>query len=790
MLLEYNPFVGFEERAPAGEAGRERARGKHDRMAHSSKPNTRKRPSIVAILLGNLVLFLLPTIAIVAAFVYEIQRSETNQTRQFLETEARALSNGMSAEINDAQLFMRLARRALTPLVERGDLAGCEAVAAELEDGEGTLTGFFVTDGTGTIVCASDPARRGATVADTDAFQTLALGGRLFLGRAELDANDRSRIPVAMGWRGAGDAFAGIVGAQINLGVVLAKTRTGYALPESVVILSAGDGLVLAQIPDPGGQVGSRVQGDANAPFVDGVVREWSHQQLPVAGDLLRLSVGVPRTIIEASTATVAWWVFAALAGLVVVALLLGLAIASYFVRRPARALVGTASRLGSGDRSARAGNIGGARELATIGAAFDDMAANLDAREQETERYRTAIEEARDDLEIRVKERTHDLAEMTEKAQARAETVERRFEHETRLREVVTLIQASQDVEECANILRARMHDLFPGTRGSLALFADTRSELEIIARWGDESAFLESFTPDQCWALRLGTPHRSGRDGIGNPRCRHIEDPGLDVVCAPILVQGEARGVISVDLSDMSEEMAGKDGGRAISTIETAAASIGIALYNVRLRGALRKLTIRDTLTGLHNRRFADDVVAKEISRARRSGQPVTLVRIDIDRFKLINDEFGFEAGDTVIREMAGLIEHFFRYEDVCSRYGGQDFMVVMVSATKIDAVRRCEILRARLGDHNYFYRGMALPRVSVSMGVATFPDDGATEGEVLAAVEAALSTAKHDGRDRVRGAPGVAPDDQVRPAPAPRPARPEGAAADADAPEPGSD
>lgn len=749
------------------------ARGTNDRMAQTSKPNTRKRPSIVAILLGNLVLFLIPTIAIVAAFIYEIQRSETLQTRQYLETEARGLSNGMSAEITEAQLFMRLARRALTPLVERGDLAGCEAVAAELEDGEGTLTGFFVTDSSGAIVCASTPALRAETVSATDAFQALRLGGRLYLGQPELDTNNRSRIPVAMGWRTATDDFAGIVGAQIDLGVILAKARTGYALPESVVILTAGDGLVLAQIPDPGGQVGSRVQGDPEAPFVDGIEREWSHQQLPVAGDLLRLSVGVPRTILEARTARVAWWLFAALAGLVVVALLLGLAIASYFVRRPAQALVDTAEKLGSGDRSARAGEIGGTRELATIGAAFDEMAGNLDAREQETERYRIAIEEARDDLEIRVKERTRDLGVMTEKAQARAETVERRFEQETRLREVVTLIQASQDVDESANILRARMPDLFPGTRGSLALFTDTRSNLETIARWGEEGAFEESFTPDQCWGLRLGTPHRSGRDGVGNPRCRHIADPELDVVCAPILVQGEARGIISIDLTDMPDEMVGQDGARAISTIETAAASIGIALYNVRLRGALRKLTIRDTLTGLHNRRFADDVVAKEISRARRSNQPVTLVRIDIDRFKLINDEFGFEAGDSVIREMAGLIEHFFRYEDVCSRYGGQDFLVVMVAATKIDAVRRCEILRARLGDHNYFYRGTALPRISASMGVATFPDDGATETDVLAAVEAALSTAKHDGRDRVRGAPGVAPDDQVQPAPAPRPA-----------------
>ncbi len=736
------------------------------RMANKTKPNSAGRPSIVTILVGSLVLFLLPTIAIVAAFIYEIQRSETNQTLQYLETEARSLSNGISNEINEAQLFMRLARRALTPLIERGDRTGCEAVAAELEDGEGTLKRFYVTDSSGTVVCTADTALSGESIASTSAFEALRLGGRLFMGAPTLGPNNRPTAPLALSWRAPDDSFAGVVGAEIDLAVVLAKVRSGYALPESVVMMTDSTGVILAQIPDPGGSIGSQAKTGPGAPFVDGIERDWSQQQIPLGGDLLTLSVGVPRSILEARTAQVAWWIIASLAAILVVAVILGLWLSSYFVRRPVRALVGAADKLGSGDRSARAGSVGGARELATLGGAFDHMAANLDAREEENERYRGALEEARDDLEARVKERTQELALMTRKAEDRADTVERRFDQEIRLREIVTLIQASKDLEESAEILRARMQDLFPGTRGSLALFAETRSELETVARWGEQDAFAETFTPDACWALRLGSAHRSGRHGVGNPRCRHIEDPELDVICAPILVQGEARGVISVDLSKMTEEMIGRDGERAMSTLETAAASIGIALYNVRLRGALRAITIRDTLTGLHNKRFADDVVAKEMARSRRSHQPVTLVRIDIDRFKAINDEFGFEAGDAVLREMAGLIEHFFRYEDVCSRYGGQDFLIVMVGATKIDAIRRCNTLRGRLNDHNYFYRGMALPRITVSIGIATFPDDGSSEDAIVAAAEAALSTAKHDGRDRVAAAPGAAPPEQPAP------------------------
>ena len=172
-------------------------------MANKTKAQSIRRPSIVAILLGNLVLFLLPTIAIVAAFIYTIQRSETNQTLQYLDTEARSLSIGIANEINEAQLFMRLARRALTPLVERGDQGGCESVAAELEDGEGTLKHFFVTDSSGTVICTADPTREGETIAGSSAFEALRLGGRLYMGAPALGANNRPLVPVALGWRDA-----------------------------------------------------------------------------------------------------------------------------------------------------------------------------------------------------------------------------------------------------------------------------------------------------------------------------------------------------------------------------------------------------------------------------------------------------------------------------------------------------------------------------------------------------------------------------------------------------------
>ncbi|MEW5422126.1 diguanylate cyclase [Amorphus sp. 3PC139-8] len=734
-------------------------------MADRTGKTTARRPGIVTILLAILVLFLLPTLLVVGVFIYEIRRSDEAQSEQYLNTEIRGLANGLSGEIDEAQLFMRVVRRALGPLVERGDSTACQSQIAELQSGDPTLTGYYVTDAAGTIVCAADESRVGTSIASTSAFQALQLGGRLYLGGPTFDAHDRAMVPVALKWLGSAQEFAGVVGAEIDLATVLAKVRTSYALPEAVVMLTSSDGLILSMIPDPGGQTGSRIAPGGGTPFVDGVERRWSDQQVALANDVLVVTVGVPRTIVEARTNQIAWWTVGALLAIVVAGLLIAFIAASYFVRRPVHALADAAERLGSGDRSARAGTVGGARELAGLGQAFDTMADRLDGREAENERYRRELEQARDELEVRVEERTRDLAAMTDKAELRARTVERRFEQEMRLREIVTLLQACQDLDESAAILKNLMPDLFPSTRGALALFSEPHNELETIAQWGTEGSFAESFMPDACWALRLGNGHRSGMHGEGNPRCAHIENPDLDVVCAPILVQGETRGVVSVDLQGLPEEIAGAEGEHAVASVETAATTIGIALYNIRLRGALRKLTIRDPLTGLHNRRFADDVVAKELSRARRSRQPVTVVRIDVDRFKAINDEFGFDAGDTVLREMAGAIEHFFRYEDVCSRYGGQDFLIVMVGASKVDAVNRCDQLREQLGERSYFYKGMALPRISVSIGVATYPEDGTTEDDLLTAVEAALSTAKHDGRDRVRAAPGEAlppPDD----------------------------
>ncbi|MDQ0316923.1 diguanylate cyclase [Amorphus orientalis] len=727
-------------------------------MAEPTPAKPKRRPGIVTILLGILALFLFPTLLVLGTFVYEVQRAETVQTDQYMETETRALINGVSSEIDGVQLFLRLVRRAVVPVVERGNADECRSLVTEIEAGEQALSGYFVTDTAGTVTCAADADLIDRTVADTDYFQAVRLGGRLFIGAPEFDARDRAVVPVAIPWESNG-AFGGVIGATIDLPVIIAKVRTSYALPESVVMLSSSDGVILSLVPDPGGLVGSRLAG-TEAPFIDGADRDWASEQISVAGDLLTISVGVPRAIIEERTPQVAWWLYAVLAAIVAAALLIALAAGAVYVRRPVRALANAARRLGTGDRSARAGDVGGARELTSLGQSFDTMASHLDAREAENERYRAQLEEARDDLERRVEERTSDLNAMTQTAELKARTVERRFLQERRLREIVTLIQASQDLDESAVILRNRMPDLFPSTRGAMALFSETQSQLETIAQWGETGAFSRTFTPSQCWALRLGTPYSSGAGGEGNPRCAHLEAPDVEIVCAPILVQGEARGVISIDLSQLPEEIAGSEGEHAIDTVETAAATIGIALYNVRLRTALRKMSIRDTLTGLHNRRFADDVIAKEVSRARRSHQPLSIVRIDIDRFKAINDEFGFEAGDTILREMASAIGHFFRYEDVCSRYGGQDFLIVMVGAAKPDAVNRCDRLRGELGERAYFFKGTALPRVSVSVGVATYPEDGTTEDDLVVAAEGALQTAKHDGRDRVRAAPGQPP------------------------------
>jgi diguanylate cyclase (GGDEF)-like protein len=168
--------------------------------------------------------------------------------------------------------------------------------------------------------------------------------------------------------------------------------------------------------------------------------------------------------------------------------------------------------------------------------------------------------------------------------------------------------------------------------------------------------------------------------------------------------------------------------------------------------LREKLREQAMRDQLTGLYNRHYVEEWFGLELRRAQRHGRPIAAIVLDIDDFKRFNDSFGHEAGDLVLRELAGVLRRFARASDVASRYGGEEFLVLLPECPFEAAQRKAEQLREEVARLELRYDDRPLGPVTVSLGVAAFPDHAKESAELLRCADEALYLAKQTGRNRV--------------------------------------
>ncbi len=177
-----------------------------------------------------------------------------------------------------------------------------------------------------------------------------------------------------------------------------------------------------------------------------------------------------------------------------------------------------------------------------------------------------------------------------------------------------------------------------------------------------------------------------------------------------------------------------------------------------NVVVRAqSLRRLSAIDRMTGVFNRGYFDEQLSAELSRARRHEQPLALVMLDVDHFKRFNDNHGHAAGDAGLRALSTLIRHSLRRSDLVARYGGEEFVIVMPVTTAVQAVDKLEGIRSAASQ-----LPIRLPRkqttalLTISAGIAVFPDDGVTADELLDRADERLFQAKEAGRNRVVGPP----------------------------------
>ena len=180
--------------------------------------------------------------------------------------------------------------------------------------------------------------------------------------------------------------------------------------------------------------------------------------------------------------------------------------------------------------------------------------------------------------------------------------------------------------------------------------------------------------------------------------------------------------------------------------------AETVAAAIDTIRDRERLQDLAICDPLTGLSNRRFMEEELDRQIHQMAGLGQPMAVAMLDLDQFRNCNEAHGHLAGDLVLRSLAVLLQGFRRGSDVPCRYGGEEFVLIMPTATAVAAAARLDPLRDRLAEMGVHHEGRLLQPVTASIGVAEFPTHGASGTALLNAADAALYRAKRAGRNRI--------------------------------------
>lgn len=332
----------------------------------------------------------------------------------------------------------------------------------------------------------------------------------------------------------------------------------------------------------------------------------------------------------------------------------------------------------------------------------------------------------------------------------------------ERRKREITLLSQLGSDLQSCLffteayKVLAQYGLDLFPETSGGVFMIAPSREAVHAVAQWGDTPFGGQVFGVEDCWALRTGRPnyietHKSA--GI----CRHISPvEGVSYLCIPMLAQGESLGILHMHWQVKTSAGSGQTAEQIKSAKFQLATAVGehvsLALANLNLRETLRSQSIRDPLTNLFNRRYLEESLPRELLRASRNRRPLGAIMLDIDHFKRYNDTFGHEAGDAVLRELSKHLRSNIRGEDIACRFGGEEFMLIMPDADLEATQKRAEKIRQDAKNIVVVHRGQSLGTITLSLGVAAFPEHGAAAEILLASADKALYTAKDLGRNQV--------------------------------------
>ncbi len=311
-------------------------------------------------------------------------------------------------------------------------------------------------------------------------------------------------------------------------------------------------------------------------------------------------------------------------------------------------------------------------------------------------------------------------------------------------LMELSRLIATNADREQILDQILSLIGQGVPYENGTLFILNRGTGQLKVAAVRGEHVDLITGVHFDlgsgfSSWVAKQKKPimlndlapvTREGRPQIGS------------FLSIPMVVQGELIGVLN--LAHSSNGVFSEDHVRLLTLMAAQAAAI---LQRVLMYEEMAKLAITDDLTGLGNRRHFLDRLADETRRAQRYGQCYSILFIDIDNFKTINDTWGHSLGDRILADLGKLLKRWGRSSDVIARYGGEEFLALLPMTDAGQAERAADRLRLLVQDHSFPRR----KRLTVSLGIASFPGDGDSPQAILKRADIALYAAKRAGRNQ---------------------------------------
>jgi diguanylate cyclase (GGDEF)-like protein len=305
-------------------------------------------------------------------------------------------------------------------------------------------------------------------------------------------------------------------------------------------------------------------------------------------------------------------------------------------------------------------------------------------------------------------------------------------------------LLQASESEQESRGLLISHVEHLIPKAAAAVLNRNNSDDRLEITDGGHDSvlrDANTEHMRPRSCMAVRLSHSH-DHQPGVSNlAACEICGAIKGAATCEPLLVDGRVIGSVLVASKTSI-------GGELRARLRDSVAQAAPILANQRNLAIAQRRAASDALTGLPNRRAADEVFKLMAAQASRSGNPLTAILLDLDHFKDLNDQHGHESGDRALAFVGSIISSSIRSSDFAARFGGEEFLVLLPGTDRPSAIVVAEKLRSEIAHAEL----AGIPPISASLGLAELPTDASEPEDLLRKADRALYSAKAAGRNRV--------------------------------------